>query len=1078
MFRWRQVFIALVLLHLGAPQITQAQDKSTLFKIPSQSLGESLEDFADQSGIQLLYRADILADAVANAVEGRLAPSEALTLLLGASGIRFRWVNSRTIALTQAREKVTGSGTAPRSTAINLPDQDGVKQESVEYDLPADAADNESPIFEMIVTGTRIPRSSMVTTTPISILDNVRIEFSGATNMIDLVNELPQIGPGLTNSNTNFSFTSAGLNVLNLRNLGTKRTLVLIDGRRHVGSLPGTTAVDMGAIPTALVDRVEVITGGASPIYGSDAVSGVVNFIMKRDFEGLQVEGQIGLANENQEQEYSLSVTFGSKFADERGNIVANFSFSDVEGISAKDRKFAIAAIEFLPNPDNTGPNDGIPDLIAISDVHNVFATTSGAISLPVNPVTLTREEGAENLFTFGPNGSLRPFDFGDGLALEGRHVGDGDGDIISLRDLLRVPLQRHLSTLYATYEISNGVELFIDAKFVQIKSEAKFQPVFDLASFAEAGGPGITLSSDNPFIQNDLRAILLGDPNDPTDDIEEITVSRTNVEFGDRGQKVNRRTFRSVLGMQGGLSEDWTYQAYYQYGRTRSSIIKKNDRLQARFEQSLDATINPDSGEIVCRDPANACAAFNPLGPTGTASSASVEFSRIDTVFRDVLTQQVAHIEFAGSLGNLSAGSVGAAIGAEYRKETSESMPPEESRSGLGFFNTRLSPVKGSYDVKEVFAELLVPILRDNFLAKELTLEMAVRSADYKASGHATSWRLSGRWAPNAGMTVRVAFARAIRAPNIGELFQPETEGFPRVEDPCDAVFLGNNPNRAENCAALGVARGFTQKNPEIGQRTISIGNPELAVEKAKTLTFGVILRPALVPGLSIALDSWDVKINDAISSFPVQSILDNCVDAPSIFNQFCRSIVRDADGNIQTVTAQAINLSRIESSGIDLDINYVGKLGGRAMLGDIRLGFVGTYLRKLDFFLPPDVVDRQAGEIGIPKWRFRSNADYLYGPFTFSVSTRFIGSTVRDILETEERRFPFRTGTEWYFDSQSRFKIGDKYTLIFGINNIFNNAPPLHPDTFQGGTGLNPNAILYDSVGRFFYLGANARF
>lgn len=1065
-----------------------AQSAKIKFDIPSQPLEEALTEFAQQSGVQLIYRSDILENAFTREIQGEIEPEKALERLLQYSKVQFRWVNPRTIALTANPEKVITSrppnqdevdGEASKLTEV-APNLGGVAtppNDVTEQYTDSDISNGEVPAV-VIVTGTRIPRGSQSTMTPMTVLDGRQIEFSGVSNAVDLVNELPSIGPGLTNSNTNFTFTNAGQNILNLRNLGTERTLVLVDGRRHVGSLPGTTAVDIGTIPAALIERIDVITGGASPIYGADAVSGVVNFVMKRDFEGVQLDAQSGIATGNAEQEYSLSATFGGKFGSGRGNVVANLSYSDVDGIKPSDRRFARAALEFLPNPDNTGPADGVPDLIAVSGVRNVNASVSGVVSLPVDPTSLTRTEGQTSLFTFDENGRLRPFDFGGGLVAEGRHTGVGDGDIVNLRDMLRVPVERRLATLFTSYEFADDHRFLLDLKFTEVLSEASFQPVFDLASLTEESGLGITLSADNPFIQDDLRAILLGDPNDPSDDIESIGISRTHLEFGDRGQKVDRRTVRTVFGVEGPLSDLWSYEAFYQYGRSRSRIIKLNDRIQARFEQSLDAVLDPTSGEIVCRDQSSGCQPFNPLGAPGIASEGAVGFSSVDTEFREILTQQVAQAAVSGTIFELPGGSVAAAFGAEYRKESSESRPSLVSQLGQGFFNTRLSPVIGSYDVSEAFAEMLIPLQSGQRLVEELTLEAAVRWADYTPSGSATSWRVGGKWAPVTGIAFRGVFANAVRAPNIGELFQPETEGFPRVADPCDQGLLANTPNRAANCAALGIPDGYVQSNPEIGQRTISLGNPDLAVEKAKTVTLGLLIQPTLIPGLSVNLDYWQVRINQAISSFSPQSILDNCVDAASINNPFCQSIRRSSTGSLEFIRTQTINVSDIKSRGLDLDLNYLTSIGKSGNLGAIQLGLTGTYLDRLDFFLPSDVIDQQAGEVGLPKWRFRSDATYSNGPFALNLSSRFIGSVVRDVQEPLERRFPHSTGAEWYFDAQLRYQLEAGMDLFVGANNVFDNSPPTHPDTFQGGTGLRSNAIIYDNIGQFIYTGVRASF
>lgn len=927
---------------------------------------------------------------------------------------------------------------------------------------PVQAQEDESEIDTIVVTGSRISRSGVSTPTPTTIIDSEQIALSGELKIGDLLRELPAIAPGVNSQNSNVSFINAGLNLADLRDLGTNRTLVLVNGRRRVGSQPDTTAVDLNTIPSAMVERIEVITGGASAIYGADAVAGVVNLILKDDFQGIELNAQTGVSSRGDGEEYSLNATIGGNFADDRGNAVFHIGWHKQGDIGFEDRPGGISGRQFVPNPSNAGPNDGVDDFIIMDNIRQIGGQQESAFIL------------GGDVFAFNPDGSLRPFELGPSGLVNGVFTDGGEAAIgfdvrcPQARCDIAVPTERFLISGAADYDLTDNTTVFIDGTFAANSSRSLFGSVFEIPPFTN------NISIDNPFVTDELRQLLLDNGADS------VGILRSDMELGPRGSINDRRTFQITGGVKGALSETWSYEAYYSFGSTRFVNTKINDKFENRWALALDAVVDPETGNIVCRsvlegnvqDPG--CVPINLLASGPAITPDALAFIHIPNATETAeLRQQVASAYVSGDLFDNWSGPVSLALGVEYRRESSNNITSAIQQAGLGFFNTTRRATSGSFDVYEAFAETIVPLIRDSSVG-DANLEAAVRWADYSTSGNATSWKVGADWSPTSDIRFRGVVSRAVRAPNVGELFSPGSEGFITVDDPCDAAFVsGGSGARAANCSALGITQPFASNAQTINIRTQTSGNPELDVEKSDTYTAGVALTPRWVPNLTLTVDYYKIEIDGAINTLGVQDILNNCVDFDSLDNVFCNSVTRDSIGNILQIRRQNVNVSRFDRAGFDFEAQYFVDMND---LGVVNFNVIATRSTKNEFILAPgtltgsNTIDN-LGEFGAPKWAGTANATWNKGALATNISVRYLGNMVRDVQPTqpEDNRATLRAGQRWYTDVAVRYQISESLTGSLGVNNVFDTLSPMHPDarTPQG------RASIYDNTGRYFFLG-----
>jgi len=943
----------------------------------------------------------------------------------------------------------------------------------------AQAQDAANQVEELVVTGSRIPRPNLEQPTPVSVATRELIQNAGTQNLGDVIAQLPALSSsGTVRANANSFGDQGGLNFPNLRDLGTSRTLTLVNGLRHVAGDAGDSAVDLNSIPAALVDRVEVVTGGASAIYGSDAVTGVINIITKKNFEGVEAQVEYGSPTEGgYGEQKSAYLTVGHNFGDDRANFTASVFWDQQNATKARDIRSSRDYGTITRSP----PFDGQPDRQLVPNVVSEFIDENGVLlGLDLTTGGITPLAG----FTTSGTPVDQPTRTGTNSFAFGSFAGPC-ATCFSVEDwVLLVPptKRRGLNTTF-NYKITPNINFNVDAKFVQTRVSDYVQPSFSFGDYA--------LAPDNAFITPEIQARI--DAAGP--DVLPL-ISRFNGDVGARTNNIDRETWRIVTGFDGKFDAGFAevgWDLNYNRGQTSNRFRSTGSLIPGNFEAALDAVRDPVTGEIRCRGEgvtAETCVPFNPFGQQNSAAAiayVSHEAYRKHTIDQEVVT---ATFNFdTGRFLNLPGGPVGIAGGFEYRDERSENINDPFIKSGLS--DTAPQPdAAGGFFVKEAFIEARAPLLRDMPFVDELTVEGAVRYADYSTVGSATAWKAGFEYAPFRDIRFRGTYSKAVRAPNITEAFLPATSSFFDVTDPCDADDINRDPDRAANCAALGVPAGFVASDNESVVGTAS-GNADLDAERAKSWTVGLVLQPRWTPNLSMTIDYYNIQIKDAITFIDPQDIVDNCVDASGgPDDSFCSLFTRDpTTNNIDFVESTYLNASKLETNGWDITINYrrgiddlTANLGPLSRLdGSVSLSVTANHLDKLRLFAfqnRPDEQDIDEGTIGTPEWKGLAVLTYQQGPAQLTWKSRFEGRAVR------YSRDPQRDGAEaispstvepvWYHDVIGRWRLdsfGGQTELYAGVNNVFDEEPPL--GIIQG----NGNDASY-SLGRYAFGGIRVRF
>jgi outer membrane receptor protein involved in Fe transport len=952
---------------------------------------------------------------------------------------------------------------------------------------------------EIVVTGSRIARPALTSTNPITSVDAESIQLSGETNLTDYLQQIPALAGSLDSLQTSGSqgfIGATGLNLLNLRNLGTERTLILVDGRRHVAQLPETAAVDISTIPQDLIARVDVATGGVSAVYGADAVSGVVNFIMRKDFEGLTARAQSGISEEGEPHNWTVSLAAGKNFAGGRGNVSIAYQFTREGRLRGNDRRYLRGPnyCELQSNIDDPDDDPTLPDEVPYCGIQFYDTSREGAIDLDFDTAPDVRANGAPfEIGTFIP-----PFYSVGGT---GTFEGDYIGDLLARSD-------RHVINGFVNYEFSDAFRFFGELKYARSKAFSESQPTFDYTVF---------ISEENPFIPAAVREQIIPGIGDALSDSfglplgtipDGLAVGRDNFDLGVRGERNRRETWRGVVGFNGDIAEDVRYELSYTYGQSKVRSLSTNNRFNDRFIAALDVVTDPATGRPTCRSnldpnglrdnytfgffegyffdrgnlsftpgPGSGCVPLNLFGE-GVADPAAIDWIFTDSLATSKITQDVASGFVAGTVPGfeLPGGAIGFVVGAEYRKETSRSTPAPEDTAGQTFGNI-IFPVYGEFDVKEAFAELRLPILSDRPFFHDLEVNGAVRFSDYSTVGSTLTYNAGVRWAPVRDLGLRGTYAKTVRAPNIGELFSPQSQTFEFIDDPCDIDNVNNgSATRAANCAAILTGLGFdpaTFVDPNSSNVAgFQRGNPELSEETSKSWTAGAVFQPRFVPGLTFTVDWYDIKIRNAINTAEAEDIVELCVDQPTIENVFCDAVTRSAvNGGVNGFTLQPENVANFRTAGLDFDLNYrldPARFGVGSDIGTFNLRLIGNYLHRLEFIATPGAaVDDERREIYAPKYQATFDLTWVNGPVTINYGFNYFSKTNRyeneelagdpDIASEENITYNARHT----HDLQIGYDVTNRFRFYVGANNITDQKPDI--------SSLYP----VNPIGRFFYAG-----
>lgn len=987
---------------------------------------------------------------------------------------------------------------------------------------------------EILVTGSRIFRPTETSQVPLTSVTVDELVSGGDVSIGDSLNDLPALRSTYGQSNSTRFIGTSGLNILDLRGLGVSRTLVLVNGRRHITASPGDYLVDVNTIPMDLLERVDIVTGGSSAIYGSDAVAGVVNFVLKDSFDGLKVAGQGAISSRGDRGSGYVSAVAGKNFADGRGNIAVAAEYAHTTPLYFTERDFMTGAYSGRTQWNTQEPiagepaaGDGVPDNGFFTGVRNGNISNTGyltgvcsaafaadrtrCLGYAADGTTLLSQR-----YMFTNDGRLlvdpATLDFRQTTNGASTNVIGGRGSTLRDTGMLSPLNDRITVNLLAHFSVSDAFEPFLEAKYVRNKVNQEGQP-----SFIQSGVLA-TFSCSNPFLQAQALTTLQTAGRCATP-ASTFALGRFNVDFGGRGELQTRETYRAVAGIRGTFNDDWHYELSANYGEFKAHLKSLNNLLLTDTAGNFDGyllaidavlapagyagsnyALNAAGQKVVCRVNADAsatndranCVPLNLFG-YGLEDPRALAFSQTTTTRDSKASQFVVSGFVSGDLSQafeLPGGPVAFAIGGEYRRETAYEAYDALVQSGATFLNAIQPFAPPAMDVKEAYGEIQIPLLKDVPFFKELTLSGAARVSDYNTStGTTYSYNAGAVWAPFDSLRFRGNFARAVRAPTQSDLYSTPSENFASIQDPCDVLYINNGPNRAANCAAAGVPTGFINTPARSATLAyLSGGNAALEAERSDSYTFGFVFKPKFVPGLSLAVDYYDITVNNLIATLGAQTILNQCFDGSSLNNPYCGLIFpRAADSTFAdpAVLSAPVNFAKQKTSGIDIDLNYFHKFeSGDTLNTHLIASWVKTrvnYINPVD----PTFGDTTLGELGDPRFEFRLNADYTTGFFGVHYSMQFLDkmmvngiayetmNSFQGRAATNADAYPFKKFNVYtYHNLRFDFEVSKNYKFYIGMDNVFDVLPP------YGLLGNGAGDAIYDNVGRYMYAGFRANF
>jgi len=972
-------------------------------------------------------------------------------------------------------------------------------RQAVRYAIAAAASSTALPVFaqdaatpapvmeEVTVTGTRIIRKDYEATSPVVTVGEETFKLSGEPQIETVLNQLPQLVASITTTSNNPS--NGGQANVDLRGLGTTRTLVLVDGARVTPSNVNGV-VDLNTIPQSLIESVEVLTGGSSSTYGSDAIAGVVNIKLKRNFEGLELRAQHGVTGESDGVSTLVDAIIGGNFADDRGNAVVSFSFDEREAVLAGQRDFGIYAKGPLLTPSGSGTiPEGRVDWGTNGPSQTALNTVFGAYGSAAGSVTPSRALG------FNADGSV--FSLGGG----GLQVQNFDGDTenpgfnpsaysynFGPLNYLQLPISRKQISGSAHYDMVPEVaELYTRLSFTTYHSDQQLA-----ATPVTCAGTalGCTVPVTNTAIPNDLRTLL----NSRATPAANFGFTKRTTDVGERFQENNYDVIHGILGVRGTLPNDWHWDVYGSWGTGKGVSLQDGNVSRARYQAGLNsATAYAAQG----------CALFNPFGE-GNLSPACAAAVGIKT--SNILETEQSNVvgSITGDIFDMPAGPLQFAAGAEYRSNTANFRPDSYLSSGdVVGFNAQ-QPVEGEITSTEYFAELAVPLLKDIPAIKALDLELGYRFSDYNLSESADTYKYALKWEPFESLAVRGSFNRAIRAPNINELYLPQQENFPQYTDPCNATgSFRTGPSGAQVatlCGAQGIPAaflaGFAQPNAQA--RAIVGGNPDLEPETADTVTVGLVWKSNAesdwANNLQVSVDYFKYEISEVISGLSASSIIGRCfnqLNANPTFdpnNEFCQLFGRDPNNfGITGVQTTTLNLSALGLTGVDLSVDWKIPLGDNGNELGVKLLATNTMEweqqeTSTDPFIAREGTISQTVASAFPEWKAVLTTSFSTKSFLVRYNLRWIDAM--DVVNNDAVLSAPTVGLKpwvpnyFYHDITARWSPNETWEVQLGVNNIADKAPPTYTTDAQVGIQSNTDPSTYDVLGRRAFLSVGMKF
>ncbi len=1041
----------------------------------------------------------------------------------------MKTVRARVLATTFLAGTIIFAGPANAQEQSAATDASATPPATADAPAAADVAapSQAAPAQEIVVTGTRIPQPNLTSASPVVAVTSQEIKLQGTTRTEDLINSLPQ---ALSAQGSNVSNGATGTATVDLRGMGPSRTMVLVNGRRLMPGDPNVPDPDINFVPAPLIKRVEVLTGGASSVYGADAVAGVVNFIMDTNFRGLRLDAQAstfmhyndmdeGLKAANAARGFrpphgwstnggaqDVAAAFGASFDDNRGSLMAYATYRKQDAVLEATRDYSFCATAAL-RESNAGANNDAGELGRLFNCGGSGTSANG---------TFARVNGGGGSFTVSANRTFvasnattnPPFNFAP-------------------FNYFQRPDERYTAGAFAQYEISEGAKPYFEAMFMDDRSVSAVAP-------SGIFGTVININCDNPLLSAQQVATMCIPANTFVDangvTRASVVIARRNVEGGPRLDDQQHTAYRLVGGVKGELLTGVSYDAYYQYGTTIYADTFLNDVSLTKILKALDVVTDPANGQPTCRSTlAGTDANCIPLDlfTIGGVTQAAVDYISTPGFQRGDTRERIANVNFTlegGALGLQTPWSdrgIGLNVGGEYRKESLVLRVDDAFRTGdLQGQGGPIPPTDGHFDVRELFGEVQIPIISHS-LFEELSLNAGYRYSDYKVAGSHFStdtYKVGAEFAPIRDVRFRASYNRAVRAPNIVELFTPQSVSLDGSADPCAGAIdpaTGNVEGGAtlDQCKLTGVTAaqyGNILDTPGGQYNALQGGNPNLKPEVADSYTFGVVVQPRFIPGLSFSADYFDIKLKKAIGTLGFNVIMNQCLATGD--PTFCSRIKRQAvTGSLWLFVDNVANggyivdindnLGGIATKGIDLQGSYNHRIGG---LGTLNLSLVGTYLKHATF--PYDCAGFYGDSCGLPrpKWRHKFRAGFtLPNGLGLSAQWRHLSSVRNDVLSDDPDigntnmaptdHFPGndKIKAQDYLDLTFTARVADRFNFRLGANNIFDREPPIVGNTTPvGGSGPggapssppfgngNTYPQVYDALGRFLFAGVTVDF
>lgn len=870
----------------------------------------------------------------------------------------------------------------------------------------------DTTVQEFVVTSSRIDRAGFEAPTPTTVVGAAELREGARPNIAAVLNDLPQFRATFNPGNTAVSANLSGSQSADLRGLGATRTLVLLNGHRFVGDS------DLNTVPFDLVERVEVVTGGASAVWGSGAIAGVVNVILNDRLEGGQISAQTGISSRGDGQEYRVGARYGKIFAGGRGHVMGDVEYYYNEGIFPITQRKNVGGWAVLANPNFTATNGQHAFVIA----PNVGPTNLSSGGLIVSGVLAGQ--------TFNPDGTLRPFNFG---TLRGPSFSSGGQQPTADNfRYMTAPVKRLNAFVRGSYEVADNIKAAADLRFTTIFNQYLFAP--DLSA-------GVTIRNDNAFLPTAVRNALAGAGQ------TSFTFGRLNEDFAFRELQFRRDDLQATFSLEGRLGDGWRWDAYYTHGERLVHQQLSSARILANFNNAVDSVIGPN-GQAVCRstltNPTNGCVPIDLFG-FGKPSQAAQNYINGVANLKTRQKLDSAAVSLRGEPLSLWAGPVSIAVGAEARRESINTLENDPIALANGFSTVNSKGFIGDFTAKEAFGEIVVPLIKDAPLFRQLEFNGAARISDYSRSGSITSWKAGLSWRVTDDLRLRAVQSRDSRAGSLSEFFTAGGSSTATINDPVTRT--------------------------QYTVTAVTGGNPALEPETSDTTTFGVVYSPSWAPGLSLSVDHYDIDIDGAISTLSGQDIVTRCFNG----NQDLCPLITRTNGTITRIQSTFINLANYKTSGTDIEASYslpVDRLWS-AGAGTLRVRALANHVEKLTTF---DGVARVYSKgvvgtgvsFGVPEWRGTAGLSWQNGETSVDLRARYVdGGTFNPLIDIANNKVSSRTYVDLSFETGVPVIGRDGFTLFGSVTNLLDKDPP-----------VAGNPQHYDIVGRFFTLGARARF